>query len=111
MVPAALAVSAPMVPPIAVMWAAEKSAGGWLKVKVTVAVGWATLTSALPTATATVGATVSTTKTGLVNPAPRLPAASCQVLSTLTEPLAMLVPGVGVEVGVEVVAGGLAGRA
>ena len=88
------------VPPTAEVLPRVKSVGASLKVNVTVAVLAARLTSLLSTATAAVGVTVSTTKAVLVAPVPRLPLSSCQVLSTLTEPLAMSVPALAVKVAV-----------
>src|SRR5258708_34760142 len=85
-------------PSTALLRSSVKSVGASLKLKVTVAVLAATLTSLLLTATEAVGVTVSTTKAVLVEPVPRLPLASCQVLSTLTEPLAMSVPAAAVKV-------------
>src|SRR5216684_452535 len=70
---------------------AVKSVGASLNVECTVAVSAARLTSVLSTVTDAVGVTVSTVKAVLVAPVPGLPAASCQVLSTLTDPVAMSV--------------------
>ena len=87
-------------PPTAEVLPRVKSVGASLKLKVTVAVLAATLTSLLLTATEAVGVTVSTTKDELVAPVPALPLSSCQELSTLTEAVEMSVPAAPVKVAV-----------
>ena len=74
-------VSGPSVPPVAVVSAKVNEVGASLKLKVIVAVLWATVTSVLLVATATVGVTVSTMKAVLVAPVPGLPLSSCQLPS------------------------------
>ena len=88
------------VPPTAEVLPRVKSVGASLKLKVTVAVLAATLTSLLLTATEAVGVTVSTVKGELLAPLPALPLSSCQALSTLTLALEMSVPGAPVKVAV-----------
>ena len=87
-------------PPMAEVLPRVKSVGASLKLKVTVAVLAATLTSLLLTATEAVGVTVSTTKAPLLEPVPALPLFSCQELSTLTEAVEMSVPAAPVKVAV-----------
>ena len=87
-------------PPMAEVLPRPKSVGASLKLKVTVAVLAATLTSLLLTATEAVGVMVSTVKGELLEPVPALPLSSCQELSTLTEAVEMSVPAAPVKVAV-----------
>ena len=67
-------------------------------VNVTVDVPCATFTSVLPTATATVGVTVSTVNGDEVTPCPTLPSALCQLLSTTIVAFESIVPDLPVNV-------------
>src|SRR5947209_19637794 len=67
------------VPPLASFPTRRSSDLASEKLKVTVAVLWARLTSVLLTETDAVGVTVSTANSELVAPVPGLPWASCQV--------------------------------
>ena len=81
-------------PPVAEVLVRVKSVGASLKVKWTVEVLAATLTSWLSIVTATVGVTVSTVKLPVAPAVPALPLFSCQLVSTETSAVLMSVPAI-----------------